>query len=104
MRKLAFIRKGLFFLILFCQIQIISAQEVGVKPFRECWRFENDNINSFALASDNDSNLFLSFTDGSVEAIDRKLGKSIWHSEVGGEIISPILSDSKKIYVLSRNT
>lgn len=103
MRKLAFIGKGLIFLILFYPQQFISAQGFGRTPLMECWRLENENITDFSVASDNAAGFFLGLSGGSVEAIDKNVGKPLWHSEIGGEIISPIVSDEKKLYVVSKN-
>jgi outer membrane protein assembly factor BamB len=104
MRKLTFTIKSLIFLTLCFQIQISTAQDFGRKPFRECWRLEHENMSNLEIASDNAGGLYLPLSDGSVEAIDETLGKPFWRTEIGGEIVSPLTLDEKKLYLASKSS
>jgi outer membrane protein assembly factor BamB len=104
MRKLVFLKQLFTALIFLLLVQAVKTQEFGRSPLRECWRVENDNLDSHRIASDNVNRIFFSYSGGIIEAVDKTLGKSIWRSEFGGEIISPIMTDQKKVYLVFKNT
>lgn len=104
MRKLAFIIIGYFSLTLFSCISINSAQDFARSALRQCWNLENENLINFALASDNITSFLVPLSDGSVQAVDKINGKTIWASEIGGEVISPLLANGKRVYLASKNT
>lgn len=81
-----------------------TAQENNglTSPFKLCWELKRDNMTSYNLASDNEGNIYLSLLNGKVESINLQTGERKWESEIGGEIISLLLSDGKNIYVVSK--
>lgn len=102
MRKSGLIEKSQFFLMLFFLISFVSGQEFGRIPLKECWKIENENINQVEIASDNDSIVYLSNSEGFIEAINTQTGEFFWKSEIGGEILPKIISDSSRVFIPSR--
>jgi outer membrane protein assembly factor BamB len=103
MRKSAFNQIILFLLIFPLQISTIFSQQFGAVPLKECWKIENEAIIGLKIASDNEVELFLSNSDGLIEAINKLTGEIIWKTEIGGELYPQILNDSQKLYIVSKN-
>lgn len=102
MRKSAIIIKGLILFILFSQTHTVFSQEFGKIPFRQCWQKDLENISESTIASDNDSPFILSISEGLIDSSDINTSKTIWQSEIGGEISSGITTDAEKIFVTSK--
>lgn len=90
-------------LLLYALAPSAQAQDFASLPFKQCWRFETENMSKFELASDNVQAVFLSLSDGNIIAIDAITGNPIWRSELGGEIISKILLSGEKLIVTTRD-
>jgi eukaryotic-like serine/threonine-protein kinase len=102
MRKSRLIEKGLIFLMIFLPVQLISGQQFGTVPLKECWRIENDSISLIEVASDNDLKLFFISSEGFIEAVNKFNGEILWKTEIGGEILPQIIFDSQRVFTFSK--
>ncbi len=75
-------------------------------PFKKCWAIQDSRLIADKLASDNISNLYLSFPDGKLSAVNIDDGGKVWEADLGGEIISVPITDSenKNVYVMTIST
>lgn len=93
----------MIFLLCGFQFQAYSGQDFGRLPLRECWSFGGETLSLFGIASDNAQQIFIPHPDGLIKSIEKHSGKSLWFSEIGGEISSPVLTEDDTIYVVSRS-
>lgn len=77
--------------------------EILTQPLKLCWSYQPDNFLETTTASDNEF-VFIGLSNGKVEAINSKTGKVEWSTELGGKIISNLVSNVDKLYVLSETT
>jgi outer membrane protein assembly factor BamB len=102
MRKLPSTYQLLLFLALL--YQTVFSQDNLPKPLRECWRIEDELLIDQHIASDNANFIYLVFSDSSIKSIEVISGKSVWRSEIGGEIVAPLVLDKKRIYAASKKS
>lgn len=96
----------LFVLSLACLIQSLPAQNTSAgdfdKPFQKCWEFETARMSAFPPLGDNRQTIFQTLDDGALTAIDASAGKTVWRSQLGGEIVSNTLLEDNKLYVVNK--
>ncbi|HEY0427859.1 MAG TPA: PQQ-binding-like beta-propeller repeat protein [Pyrinomonadaceae bacterium] len=107
MKKISQIKSALalFLILVFLCVSIegenLSQKNISLEqPLKPCWSFESDKLLQPYIASDNDK-VFLPFFSGNVSAVNISDGKFLWNADLGGEIVSKIVSDEKNIYVLT---
>ncbi len=74
------------------------------KLFTLCPAISLVKTTNFLLASDNSTKLLVYYTDGLIESINFSTRSVIWRAELGGKIISQMLSDpseGKTVYVVT---
>lgn len=72
-------------------------------PLQPCWFYPVADKTLRNIASDNESYLFLSFSNGEVDAINSEFGELLWKTNLGGKIVSNILADSNNIFLTTTN-
>ena len=72
-------------------------------PLQNCWTYSFLNKSIQNIASDNEQNLYLSFTNGEIISVNTNSGDLIWKTDLGGKIISETHIDTKNIYLVSTN-
>lgn len=72
-----------------------------LNPLENCWIYPTFNKSDFATASDNEEGLYVPLLEGRLISIDSIFGEKKWETELGGEIISETLVDSRNIYIAS---
>jgi outer membrane protein assembly factor BamB len=82
---------------------IYQEEEIWTQPFRQCWSYPSNKILAEFSASDN-VKVFIPSLSGEIKAINSLNGNILWTTELGGEIVSEIITDKDKIYVLNENT
>ncbi|MGI8467812.1 MAG: PQQ-binding-like beta-propeller repeat protein [Pyrinomonadaceae bacterium] len=102
MRKSPPVWKIVIFLILFSNLPETFAQSFA-QPLRQCWKLETETLRNAQIASDNENSFFIPLPEGIVKAVNIKNGETIWQSEVGGEITSPLLFEQNSLYVISED-
>jgi outer membrane protein assembly factor BamB len=91
----------LFILNISSQSNNPAQSEIWTQPFRQCWEYPSEKINSFQIASDNEI-VFIPSISGDISALNIKDGKPLWNTELGGEITSSIITSEKNIYLLNK--
>lgn len=66
-------------------------------PLTKCWEFKSDLLLFDKIASDNNNSIILPLNNSEIITLD-KTGKTIWNSEIGGNLISNITSNKDKIF------
>lgn len=91
-------------LVLTIQSLTVLAQKAAVvqPPLNQCWSFNAEGIDKNELASDNVSQIFFSYQDGVVTAVNIDDGNQNWKTELSGNILSIIYQD-EIVYVVSLN-
>jgi outer membrane protein assembly factor BamB len=91
-------------LILLLQKSTAFAQKPSTLflPARRCFTYPTEQLSTNSIASDNESNVFVTFWDGKVASINLNSAKMQWVNFLGGQIIADVLVDFTNIYVLSR--
>lgn len=105
-RKFVFINFHISLFVLF-GIFFINGQHNSISrsdtyseyTFQRCWLIPADS--SSQIASDNDSLFYISFSDGTIKALDLK-GKEIWKTNLGGKIVFPLQYHNNKLFVVSQ--
>ena len=91
------------------QIQIYGQEtppltvEDWTLPFKPCREPISFHTNTKQSASDNESNIYISNSNGTLESINISENKNNWRAVLGTEIISNISLDTKNIYIASKS-
>jgi len=84
---------------------VYSQKAVADLPlFNHCWFYPTESANNIEIASDNDSFLYLSLSDGKLISIDSKTGEKYWETELIGNIISSPLTDPENIFIITNSS
>jgi outer membrane protein assembly factor BamB len=68
---------------------------------QECWKLVTDQTGNTKIASDNDYHIFYT-SKGNLQSIQLSDGNIQWKTELGGEVVSNILYDDGKIFVMTK--
>ena len=73
-------------------------------PYRPCWSYPTEQPSAEYLASDNVEAVYISNLTGGLTAININDGEKVWHTELGGSVISNILLDveTRNLYVVTK--
>lgn len=71
-------------------------------PFHKCWEFAFNGAGSSSPVSYNRNLILSPGVEGEISAFDLRQGQFVWQSRLGGEIISDLLIDENKIYLISK--
>ncbi len=71
-------------------------------PFRLCFQNQNNKIASVSIASDNKSSLFVAFQSGKIEKINLTDNSIIWMSGLGGEIVSDLILEDDRVFLITK--
>ncbi len=93
----------LFNLSIFAQpgIQLINTFNLST-PLKLCYQNQNDKIEATNVASDNHSAIFIPLQGGKVEKLNLIKNSVSWISELGGEIVSDLILEEKRIYLITK--
>ncbi len=93
----------LFNLSIFAQpgIQLINTFNPST-PLKLCYQNQNDKIEATNIASDNQSAIFIPLQGGRVEKLNLIKNSVSWISELGGEIVSDLILEDKRIYLITK--
>lgn len=70
-------------------------------PFRLCYQKPDNKIAPVNFASDNKASLFVAFQAGKIAKIYLTNNSTIWMSNLGGEIISDLIFDDQRVYLIT---
>ncbi len=70
-------------------------------PFRLCYQKPDNKIASVNFASDNISSLFVAFQAGRIAKIHLTNNSTIWMSNLGGEIVSDLIFEDGRVYLIT---
>lgn len=70
------------------------------QPFRQCWAYQIENLSQTKIASDNEL-IFIPLLSGRIQSVNSTSGKLLWDIEIGGEIISELITDKSNIFILN---
>lgn len=82
---------------------LAKSDKSAADSFQKCWSISSDQPTTATIASDNAGVIFLSVSEGIVQAVDLKSGAKIWSSDLGGRIISNFVVDDKILFVSSNS-
>jgi outer membrane protein assembly factor BamB len=71
-------------------------------PFRLCFQKQDNKLVSFNIASDKNSSLFIAFQNGEIGKLNLKDSQFLWLSSLGGEIISDLIFEDGRIFLVTR--
>jgi len=71
-------------------------------PFRLCFQKQDSKIASVNFASDNASSLFVAFQGGKIAKIYLTNNSTIWMSNLGGEIVSDLIFEDERVYLITK--
>ncbi|HEX8371032.1 MAG TPA: PQQ-binding-like beta-propeller repeat protein [Pyrinomonadaceae bacterium] len=96
----------LLLLSLICLARLLPAQNVPANgwdtPFQKCWEFETAQMSGFPPQSDHRQTIFQTLDDGTLVAVEATVGKTVWRSQFGGEIISNTFFEDNKLYLVNK--
>jgi outer membrane protein assembly factor BamB len=92
----------LLFVMNFCAYGKVQDDVQWTQPFRQCWNYDSNKSISHDIASDNEQ-IFIPYDLGILESVSTSNGDVLWKTELGGEIVSKIIADEKRIYVLNNS-
>lgn len=97
-----FLYSFIFTLILSVQPQKYLAQKPAVlpSPLYQCWAVNAEGSGKAENESDNESQIFITYQDGIVAAINLKDGNQNWKTELGGSVVV-LLYKNESLYVVS---
>lgn len=106
--ELADIKRIMLLVACICVLTgVVSAQE-GPEPngptitVNKCWETVSAEPINGVLASDREK-LYVPLSSGGIQAIDVKDGRSVWSTDLGGELGSEILVTDRALYIVSVN-
>ena len=84
----------------------IEAQEKSIwfTPILQCWVHSEEETTNLKSASDNVMTIVVPLTNGTIEALDAKVGKAIWSRKFPGEISSDLIIDGKSLYLTAQES
>jgi outer membrane protein assembly factor BamB len=83
-------------------VGLILEELIFTKPLTENWNFSSSNLDRVINASDNDSEIFLSTSNGKIIKINSDDGEKLWESDLGGDTASAPLILEDSIYLTTR--
>ncbi len=97
-----FLYLALFNFPVAAQQVVESSESVNLSlPFRLCYQKPDNKIASVNFASDNILSLFVAFQAGKIAKIYLTNNSTIWMSNLGGEIVSDLIFEDGRVYLLT---
>jgi outer membrane protein assembly factor BamB len=97
-----FLYLALFNFPVAAQQVVESSESVNLSlPFRLCYQKPDNKIASVNFASDNILSLFVAFQAGKIAKIYLTNNSTIWMSNLGGEIVSDLIFEDGRVYLIT---
>jgi outer membrane protein assembly factor BamB len=90
----------IFLLVAIVPSALAQKPDTSLVTLTECWQYRSPSLPGSQAALDG-SNLYIAEAGGRISAISLSNGVRLWSTELGGDVISNVVTDGANVYIVN---